>query len=64
MRASRACSPIRRLRGWWTLNELGHALGAEGSGRELRLGDTVQVTVDRVETARGRVDLSPAGSYS
>jgi ribonuclease R len=56
--------PIRRLRDWWTLNELGTALVAEGSGRQLRLGDPVEVVVDRIETARGRVDLSPAGSYS
>jgi ribonuclease R len=56
--------PIRRLRDWWTLNELGTALVAEGSGRRLRLGDPVDVVVDRVETARGRVDLAPAGSYS
>jgi ribonuclease R len=56
--------PIRRLRDWWTLNELGTALVAEGSGRQLRLGDPLDVLVDRVETARGRVDLSPAGSYS
>ncbi len=56
--------PIRRLRDWWTLNELGTALVAEGSGRRLRLGDPIDVVVDRVETARGRVDLSPAGSYS
>jgi ribonuclease R len=56
--------PIRRLRDWWTLNELGTALVAEGSGRRLRLGDPIDVVVDRVETARGRVDLAPAGSYS
>ena len=56
--------PSRRLRGWWTLNELGTALEAEGSGRRLRLGDPVEVAVDRVETARGRVDLSPADAYS
>jgi ribonuclease R len=56
--------PIRRLRDWWTMNELGTALVAEGSGRRLRLGDPVDVVVDRVEAARGRVDLSPAGSYS
>ena len=56
--------PVRRLRGWWTLNELGTALEAEGSGRRLRLGDPVDVAVDRVETARGRVDLSPADAYS
>jgi ribonuclease R len=56
--------PSRRLRGWWTLNELGTALEAEESGRRLRLGDPIRVSVDRVETARGRVDLSPAGAYS
>ena len=56
--------PVRRLRGWWTLNELGTWLEAESSGRRLRLGDPVEVVVDRVETARGRVDLSPADAYS
>jgi ribonuclease R len=56
--------PSRRLRGWWTLNELGTWLEHEGSGRRLRLGDPVEVVVDRVDTARGRVDLSPADAYS
>ena len=56
--------PSRRLRGWWTLNELGTALEEEGSGRLLRLGDPVNVVVERVETARGRVDLAPAAAYS
>ncbi len=56
--------PSRRLRGWWTLNDLGTALEEEGSGRRLRFGDPVKVVVDRVDTARGRVDLSPAGAYS
>jgi ribonuclease R len=56
--------PSRRLRGWWTLNELGTALEAEDSGRRLRLGDTVEVEVDRVDAPRGRVDLIPAPSYS
>ena len=56
--------PSRRLSGWWTLNELGTALVAEGSGRELRLGDSLGVIVDRVEAPRGRMDLSPARSYS
>jgi ribonuclease R len=54
----------RRLHDWWTLNELGTALVAESSGRELRLGDTIEVVVDRVEAPRGRVDLGPAASYS
>jgi ribonuclease R len=56
--------PVRRLRGWWSLTELGTALEAEGSGRRLRLGDSVEVQVDRVDAPRGRVDLSPAESYS
>jgi ribonuclease R len=56
--------PARQLHDWWTLNELGTALVAEGSGRELRLGDSIDVVVDRVEAPRGRVDLTPAGSYS
>jgi ribonuclease R len=56
--------PARRLHDWWTLNELGTALVAESSGRELRLGATIDVVVDRVEVARGRVDLAPPGAYS
>jgi ribonuclease R len=56
--------PARRLHDWWTLNELGTALVAESSGRELRLGDSVEVVVDRVEAPRGRVDLAPPGAYS
>ena len=56
--------PSRRMAGWWTLNELGTALEHEGSGRRLRLGDSVEVAVDRVERPRGRVDLSPADAYS
>ena len=56
--------PVRRLRDWWVLNELGTALEAEGSGRRLRLGDRIEVVADRVDTARGRVDLSPARAYS
>ena len=54
--------PARRMRGWWELNEVNTALVA--GEKQLRLGDRVKVTVDRVETARGRVDLSPAESYS
>ena len=54
----------RRLPGWWQLNEQRTALEEESSGRKLRLGDPIDVTVDRVEAPRGRVDLGPAGSYS
>jgi ribonuclease R len=56
--------PVRRLRGWWNLNEVGTALEAEGSGRRLRLGDSIAVEVDRIDAPRGRVDLEPAPSYS
>jgi ribonuclease R len=56
--------PVRRLSGWWRLNELNTALVADGSGRRLRMGDSVAVVVDRVEAPRGRVDLSPAEAYS
>jgi ribonuclease R len=54
--------PARRLPGWWRLNEHGTALVADGSGRELRIGDPVEVVVDRVDTPRGQVDLSPSAS--
>jgi ribonuclease R len=53
--------PLRRLRGdWWELNEQGTILRGEHTGETLRLGDPVRVQVERVETARGRVDLVPA----
>ena len=42
----------------------GHRARGEGSGRRLRLGDSVKVEVDRVDAPRGRVDLIPAESYS
>ncbi len=52
--------PVRRLRGdWWELNELGTILTGERSGQTIRIGDPIRVKVERVETARGRVDLVP-----
>jgi ribonuclease R len=51
---------VRRLRGWWNLNELGTALERDSGGR-LRLGDSIEVEVDRIDAPRGRVDL---GAYS
>ncbi|MDX6691472.1 MAG: ribonuclease [Solirubrobacteraceae bacterium] len=57
--------PMRRLRGdWWELNEEGTILTGERTGETIRLGDPVRVTVERVETARGRVDLIPAAAVS
>ncbi len=52
--------PVRRLRGeWWELNEPGTILCGTRSGKAIRLGDPITVQVERVDTARGRVDLLP-----
>ena len=52
--------PVRRLRGdWWELNEEETMLVGAQSGMALRLGDPVVVQVERVDSPRGRVDLSP-----
>jgi ribonuclease R len=52
--------PVRKLRGdWWELNEEGTLLRGTESGRAIRLGDEVQVRVDRIDAPRGRVDLLP-----
>lgn len=50
---------VRRMRagGWWELNEEGTVLSGSRSQATLRLGDPVQVRVDGIEPARGRVDL-------
>jgi ribonuclease R len=60
--------PVRLLRAedrdgareWWELNEQGTILHGERTGATLRLGDPVDVRVSRVDTIRGRVDLTPA----
>ncbi len=63
----RGMLPVRRMRGaggereWWELNEQGTILHGESPGSTLRLGDAIEVRVARVEVARGRVDLVPAG---
>jgi ribonuclease R len=50
--------PVRRMRGdWWELDELGVVLRGTRSGATIRLGDPVKVTVGRVDSPRGRVDL-------
>jgi exoribonuclease R len=43
------------------LNEQDTILHGESPGSTLRLGDPVEVRVARVDVARGRVDLVPAG---
>jgi exoribonuclease R len=52
--------PVRRMDDYWTLNEEGTVMSAERSGRAIRLGDELEVTVGRVDTLRGRVDLYEA----
>ncbi|MGI8946080.1 MAG: ribonuclease R family protein [Thermoleophilaceae bacterium] len=52
--------PARSLRDWYELNEEGTALIGRESGRALRIGDPLAVTVDRVDAPRGRVDLLPS----
>ena len=50
--------PVRRLRGdWWELNEEGTILFGSRTGAAIRLGDALTVRVQRVDAARGRVDL-------
>jgi ribonuclease R len=57
--------PVRRMRSegerdWWELNEHETVLRAERSGATVRLGDPIEVRIARVDTVRGRVDLTPA----
>ncbi len=51
--------PARRLSGWFELNELETALLGPHSPRGIRIGDPCTVQVTEVDTARGRVTLSP-----
>jgi len=52
---------VRRMRGdWWELNEQGTILIGTRAGGALRLGDRLRVRVERIDPARGRVDLAPA----
>jgi ribonuclease R len=58
--------PVRRLRAasgereWWEINEEATILRGESTGAALRLGDPLDVRVERVDSIRGRVDLAPA----
>jgi ribonuclease R len=53
--------PVRKLRSdWWELNDEGTMLLGSRNGGTIRLGDAIQVAVERVDAPRGRVDLLPA----
>jgi ribonuclease R len=54
--------PARRLAGdYFELNELGTAMAGRRGGRTYRLGDPIEVLVEKIEKAEGRVELSQAG---
>jgi len=53
--------PRKLLLHRYELNETETALVGERHGRVIRLGDPVRVRVGKVEAARGRTDLRPAG---
>jgi ribonuclease R len=55
--------PARKLPGeYWELNELATAMVGRSSGRTLRLGDPIEVTIDRIDHPQGKVELSPPRS--
>lgn len=53
--------PVRKIRGErFDLNEEETALIGGKTGRAVRFGDPISVTVERIDPVRGRVDLEPA----
>ncbi len=53
--------PARRLPGdYFELNETGTALVGRRGGATYRLGDPIEVLVERIEKAEGKVEISPA----
>jgi ribonuclease R len=54
--------PARRLPGdYFEPNDLGTALAGRRGGGTFRLGDPIDVRVERIEKHEGKVELSPAG---
>jgi ribonuclease R len=54
--------PARRLGGdYFELNELGTALVGRRGGGSFRLGDPIEVLVEKIEKPEGKVELSHAG---
>jgi ribonuclease R len=57
--------PARRLRGdYFELNELGTALVGRRGGGTFRLGDSIEVLVEKIEKPEGKVELSHADRRS
>jgi ribonuclease R len=52
--------PARRLRGdYFELNDLGTALAGRRGGGTFKLGDSIDVRVERIEKPEGKVELAP-----
>jgi ribonuclease R len=55
--------PARKLRGdYYELNDLGTALVGRRGGRRYRLGDEIEVRVEEIRRAEGKIELATAGS--
>ena len=53
--------PARRLPGdYFELNDTGTALTGRRGGRTYRLGDPIEVAVEEIRKAEGKVELKPA----
>ena len=50
--------PVRKLPGYFELNELGTALVARRGGRRFRLGDPIQVKVSDIDRPAGKIELA------
>ena len=55
--------PARKLRDdYYELNDLGTALVGRRGGRRYRLGDEIEVRVEEIRRAEGKIELATAGS--
>jgi ribonuclease R len=54
--------PVRKLDGYFELNELGVALVARRGGGSYRLGDPIEVSVEKIERSAGKVELMLPGA--
>jgi ribonuclease R len=57
--------PARRLHGdYYELNDLGTALVGRRGGRRYRLGDEIEVRVEEIRRAEGKIELATSGTES
>jgi ribonuclease R len=55
--------PARRLRGdYYELNDLGTALVGRRGGQRYRLGDEIDVRVEEIRRAEGKIELAPTAA--